>query len=434
MDSGCTGGRSNSAMSTPFPTPPLARPQLGPAPDARRQLPPRLRAILSLRDLEPAARRVLPRPIFGYLQGGVEDNVTLQANTAAFRQWMFRTQVLVNVSARQQAVQLMGQTYQAPFGIAPMGLCALFAYDGDVAMARAAEAAGIPHVLSGASLTRMERVAEAAPTCGWFQAYIPGEPAHIEGLVDRVEKAGFRTLVVTVDTATLANRENNVRVGFSTPLRPSLRLAMDGLVRPRWLAGTLARTLLAHGMPHFENAGAGRGVPIISRSVVRQFGLRDHLSWEHLALVRRLWRGKLVIKGLVSADDVRRAEQAGADGVILSNHGGRQLDGTLPPLLALPEAARAKGAMALMLDSGVRRGTDVLKALSLGADHVFVGRPMAYAAAIGGQAGVAHAVRLLKDEIHRDMALLGVERLEQLGPERLARVHLPSDSFQGDEP
>ncbi|MDN4590371.1 alpha-hydroxy-acid oxidizing enzyme [Xenophilus aerolatus] len=421
-------------MSTPFPTPSLAKPQLGPAPDARRQLPPRLRPILSLRDLEPAAQRTLPRPIFGYLQGGVEDNVTLQANTAAFRQWMFRTQVLVNVAARQQVVQLMGQSYQAPFGIAPMGLCALFAYDGDVVMARAAEAAGIPHVLSGASLTRMERVAEAAPTCGWFQAYIPGEPAHIEGLVARVEKAGFRTLVVTVDTATLANRENNVRVGFSTPLRPSLRLAVDGLARPRWLAGTLARTLLSHGMPHFENAGAGRGVPIISRSVVRQFGLRDHLSWDHLALVRRLWRGKLVIKGLISADDVRRAEQAGADGVILSNHGGRQLDGTLPPLLALPEAARVKGAMALMLDSGVRRGTDVLKALALGADHVFVGRPMAYAAAIGGEAGVAHAIRLLKDEIHRDMALLGVERLGQLGPERLARVHLPSHLFQGYEP
>ena len=421
-------------MSTPFPTPSLAKPQLGPAPDARRQLPPRLRPILSLRDLEPAAQRTLPRPIFGYLQGGVEDNVTLQANTAAFRQWMFRTQVLVNVAARQQVVQLMGQSYQAPFGIAPMGLCALFAYDGDVVMARAAEAAGIPHVLSGASLTRMERVAEAAPTCGWFQAYIPGEPAHIEGLVARVEKAGFRTLVVTVDTATLANRENNVRVGFSTPLRPSLRLAVDGLARPRWLAGTLARTLLSHGMPHFENAGAGRGVPVISRSVVRQFGLRDHLSWDHLALVRRLWRGKLVIKGLISADDVRRAEQAGADGVILSNHGGRQLDGTLPPLLALPEAARVKGAMALMLDSGVRRGTDVLKALALGADHVFVGRPMAYAAAIGGEAGVAHAIRLLKDEIHRDMALLGVERLGQLGPERLARVHLPSHLFQGDEP
>jgi len=398
------------------------RQQLGLAPNARRELPSRLRSILSLGDLEPAARRVLPRPIFGYLQGGVEDNVTLRANGAAFRKWMFRTNVLVNVSSREQHTTLMGQSYSAPFGVAPMGLCALFAFDGDVAIARAAEAAGIPFVLSGAALTRMERVAQAAPTCGWFQAYIPGEAGHIEGLVNRVEAAGFKTLVVTVDTATLANRENNVRAGFSTPLRPSLRLAWDGMVRPRWLVGTLVRTLVEHGMPHFENAGTGRGAPIISGNVVRQFGMRDHLNWEHLALIRRHWRGKLVIKGLTSAADVQRAEQAGADGVILSNHGGRQLDGTVPPMLVLQEAAKVKGGMALMVDSGIRRGTDVLKALALGADHVFVGRPMAYAAAVGGQAGVSHAIGLLRDEVHRDMALLGVKTLKELGQGHLVAV------------
>lgn len=404
-------------MTTHTPTP-----QLGPQPNARGHLPRRLRHILSLGDFEAAARSTLPRPIFGYLQGGVEDNFTLQANTAAFRQWMFRTNVLVDVSRRTQNTQLMGTPYRAPFGIAPMGLCALFAFEGDLVLARAAESAGIPFVLSGASLTRMELVAKAAPTCGWFQAYIPGEPAHIEGLLQRVEAAGFRTLVITVDTATLANRENNVRVGFSTPLRPTPRLAWDGLVRPRWLTGTMARTLLKHGMPHFENAGTARGVPIISRSVVRQFGLRDHLNWQHLALIRNLWKGKLVVKGLISAQDVQRAEQAGADGVILSNHGGRQLDGTTPPLRMLPDAARVKGGMALMVDSGVRRGTDVLKALALGADHVFVGRPMAYAAAVGGQAGVAHAIHLLRDEVHRDMALLGVCTLDELNPSHLINV------------
>ncbi|PWK34995.1 alpha-hydroxy acid oxidase [Cupriavidus plantarum] len=396
-----------------------ARQQVGPAPNARKHLPRRLRHVLSLDDFEAAAQRHLPRPIFGYIRGGVEDNVSVSENRAAFSRWMLRTNVLVNVSMRTQATTLMGQSYQAPFGIAPMGICALSAFDGDVVMARAAEAAGIPYVLSGASLTRMEDVAAAAPTCGWFQAYIPGEPAHIEALVARVTAAGFKTLVLTVDTATLANRENNVRVGFSTPLRPSLRLAWDGLVRPHWLLGTLARTLLTKGMPHFENAGATRGVPIISGSVVRQFGLRDHLSWDHLALMRRLWKGRLVVKGITAADDVRRAEQHGADGVILSNHGGRQLDGTIAPLAALPDAVAAKGAMALMLDSGVRRGTDVIKALSLGADHVFVGRPMVYAAAIQGEAGIAHAIQLLKDEVHRDMALLGVNRLDELGPDRL---------------
>ncbi|GAB2900955.1 alpha-hydroxy-acid oxidizing protein [Paralcaligenes sp. KSB-10] len=403
---------------TTLPPSPLKQ-QQGPAPNARKLLPRRLRNILSLGDFENAARRHLPRPIFGYISGGVEDNASLAENRASFAKWMFKTNVLVNVSRRSQSTVLMGRTYTAPFGIAPMGLCALCAFDGDMAMARAAEAAGIPYVLSGASLTRMEDIARAAPTCGWFQAYIPGEAAHIEALVERVHAAGFSTLVTTVDTATLANRENNIRVGFSTPLRPSARLAWDGITRPRWLFGTLARTLISRGMLHFENAGAGRGVPVISRSVVRQFGLRDHLSWEHLDLIRRLWKGRLIVKGIIDADDVRKAEQHGADGVILSNHGGRQLDGSMTSLAALADASLAKGSMALMLDSGVRRGTDVLKALGLGADYVFVGRPMIYAAAINGQAGVAHAIKLLQDEIHRDMALLGVNRLTELSPEKL---------------
>src|SRR5690606_37083249 len=150
--------------------------QLGPAPNTRGQIPTHLRGILSLCDLESAARRVLPRPIFGYLQGGVEDNVSLHANVSAYRRWLLRTHVLVDVSARSQERELMGRSYRSPFGVAPMGLCAMFAFDGDVAIAGAAEQAGIPYVLSGASLTRMERVAKAAPTCGWFQAYIPGEP------------------------------------------------------------------------------------------------------------------------------------------------------------------------------------------------------------------------------------------------------------------
>lgn len=400
-------------------TPSTPSQQIGPTPEAQRQIPSRLRGILSLRDLEPAARRVLPRPIFGYLQGGVEDNVSQQANVNVYRRWLLRTNVLVDVSSRSQQCELMGKRYSSPFGIAPMGLCAMFAFDGDVAIATAAEEAGIPYILSGASLTRMERVAKAAPTCGWFQAYIPGELAHIEGLLERVESAGFQTLVITVDTATLANRENNVRVGFSTPLRPSLRLARDGLVRPRWLLGTLGRTLVKHGIPHFENAGKGRGVPIISTHAIRQFGLRDHLCWDHLALIRRKWRGKLVVKGVISPVDVMRAEQAGADGVILSNHGGRQLDGTAPPLLVLPDAVKVKGKMALMIDSGIRRGTDVLKALALGADFAFIGRPMAYAAAIDGQQGVAHSINLLRQEIRRDMALLGVCHLDELSTEHL---------------
>ena len=228
--------------------------------------------------------------------------------------------------------------------------------------------------------------------------------------------------MLTVDVAVLPSRENNVRVGFTMPLRPTPRLAWDGIVRPRWTIGTLMRTLIKRGMPHFENASATRGVPIISRDTVRQFSYRDRLSWPHVDLIRRLWKGKLVLKGVLSAEDARIAVDRGVDGVIVSNHGGRQLDGALAPLRALPEIARVKGPMTVMIDGGIRRGTDVLKALALGADFVFIGRPFIYAAAIGGEAGVAHAIALLSAEISQDMALLGVTSLSELGSDRLVAV------------
>ncbi len=387
-------------------------------------MPRALRNILSLADFEVAARKHLPRPIFGYAAGGAEDNVSLHACESAFRAWSFVTRVLVDVSRRSQQTELFGEVYSSPFGIAPMGISALIAYEGDLALARAADKAGIPMIVSSTGLIRLEEVAAAAPRVTWFQAYLPGDEARIEALVQRVHGAGYRTLVLTVDTAVLPNRENNVRVGFSTPLRPTLRLACDGIVRPRWTIGTLMRTLVRRGMPHFENTSATRGVPIISRDAVRQFSDRDRLSWAHVDLMRRLWKGRLVLKGILAADDARIAVDHGVDGVIVSNHGGRQLDGAVAPLRVLPEIVRAKGPMKVMIDGGLRRGTDVLKALALGADFVFIGRPFIYAAAIGGEAGVAHAIRLLTAEISQDMALLGVTSLNELGLERLA----PSDN------
>ena len=204
------------------------------------------------------------------------------------------------------------------------------------------------------------------------------------------------------------------------PLRPSVRLAWDGITRPRWTIGTLLRTLLSRGMPHFENSSATRGVPIFSRAAVREFGSRDTLSWGHVDQIRRLWPGSLVLKGILSAEDARIAAERGVDGVIVSNHGGRQLDSSTAPLHALPAILGVKGNMKVMIDSGIRRGTDVLKAMALGADFVFLGRPFIYAAAIGGQAGVAHAIRLLAYEIQQDMALLGVNSLHDLGPGALS--------------
>jgi L-lactate dehydrogenase (cytochrome) len=381
-----------------------------------------LRNILCLADFELAARRHLPRPIFGYVAGGAEDTIALQAAAAAYRQWAFVPRVLVDVSQRSQQTELFGEMYSSPFGIAPMGICALIAYRGDLTLALAAEAANIPMIVSSTALTRLEDVRAAAPRTSWFQAYLPGDAAKIDAMVQRVQSAGYRTLVLTVDVATLPSRENNVRVGFTMPLRPSVRLAWDGIVRPRWTIGTLLRTLLKNGMPHFENSSAVRGVPIFSSAAVREFGSRDTLSWAHVDQIRRMWSGKLVLKGVLSAEDARIAADRGVDGVIVSSHGGRQLDASIAPLHALPAIVRAKGAMKVMIDSGIRRGNDVLKAIALGADFVFIGRPFIYAAAVGGQAGVAHAIRLLAHEIQQDMALIGVSSLRELAPHSLASL------------
>jgi L-lactate dehydrogenase (cytochrome) len=237
-----------------------------------------------------------------------------------------------------------------------------------------------------------------------------------------VAEAGFKTLLLTVDTQVASNRENNIRTGFSTPLRPSLRLAWDGLVRPRWLLGNAMRTLVRHGMPHFENSYRERGAPILARNIERDFGKRDHLNWAHFDQIRGRWRGMLLLKGIMSPEDARLAREHGADGIIVSNHGGRQLDYTVSPLRVLPAIVQVAGSMAVMMDSGIRRGTDVLKALALGAKFVFVGRPFNYAAAIGGELGVRHAIQILQAEILRNMGMLGMNDITEIRPEMLMRI------------
>jgi L-lactate dehydrogenase (cytochrome) len=364
-----------------------------------------LRKILALEDFEGVARKRIPRPIFGYVSGGVETNASLRGNRAAFDDLAFVPKTLVDTTSRTQQTTLFGRSYDLPFGISPMGGTAMAAYQGDLVLARAAAKANIPMIMSGAALTPLERLRQEGPTA-WFQAYLPGEDDTITRMVERVARAGYDTLVLTVDVQVAANRENNVRSGFYTPLRPSLRLAWDGLIRPRWLLGMLARTLILHGMPHFENMGPR--VPLISRTGERGRGRRDQLSWRHVELMRRLWKGRLVLKGILDKQDARIARDSGVDGVIVSNHGGRQLDGSVAPLRVLPGIVAQAGDMTVMMDSGIRRGTDVLKALALGARFVFLGRPFLYAAAVAGEPGVQHAIGLLREEIDRDMAMLGI--------------------------
>ena len=359
--------------------------------------------------------------IYGFIAGAVETDAALRDNRRAFDEYGFVPRVLNDVSSRNQMTTLFGMIYAAPFGIPPFGSAALCAYRGDIVLARAAAAANVPMILSAASLIKLEDVRRVNPAA-WYPAYLAGDALRLEPLVDRVTAAGYDTFVVTADVPVPSNREHNIRTGFQVPLRITPRVAWDVATHPHWLLGTWMRTLKNHGMPHFENMDATRGPPVLSKNLVRNIGNRDQLTWKHVELIRRRWKGKLVVKGLIAPQDARIARECGVDGVMVSNHGGRQLDHTVSPLRTLPEiAAEAKG-MTVMLDGGVRRGTDVLKALALGAQFVFVGRPLLFAAVAAGEPGVQRALTLLKDEVDRDMALLGVRSIAEVTPDLVRRL------------
>lgn len=343
-------------------------------------------------------------------------------NADSFRSFVFKPSVLTGHSNRTQETNIFGQTYSAPFGIAPMGAAALCAYDADIALGRAAERANIPMIVSGSSLIPIERIAQQAPHV-WYQGYLSGDDAVIPPLLERLTAAGIDTFVLTVDCPVAANREANLRNGFDIPVRPNLRLAAQAAMRPGWLLTTMCRTLVNHGALRFHNLQAGPGHSIFAQVPQGQARRRDRLSWQHLALLRKQWQGRLVVKGILSDSDAVRAVEAGADAIYISNHGGRQLDGAIAPLDALPDIRRAVGTRPVFIDGAVRRGTDILKARALGADFVFVGRPLLHAVASGGEDAVAHAIRLMKDEIDRDMALLGLRSFDGLSAEFLSLSH-----------
>jgi len=366
-----------------------------------------------LSGLRHQARRYLPAALYHYVEGAAEDEVASKRNDASFREYAFLPRVLKDVSARSYSKSVFGFDYRLPFGIAPMGSARIIAQDGDIALARAAESAGIPFILSGASLTPMEDVRKAGFNT-WFQAYIPGETDRIAALVDRVEAAGFDTLVITADTAVHPKHERAARHGFTFPVRPSAALAWQGMTRPKWLWRTILRDRMSGMKFCFENMDAGRGPPIFSSKLVRDIGRRDALSWAHVEIVRRRWKGKLAIKGVMASEDAQIAAESGVDGIIVSNHGGRQINCAASSLEALRRISNLNLPVTLMLDGGIRRGSDVLTALRLGADFVFVGRPMLFAAAVGGQQGVHEAIDLLAEEIDISMALLGVTDFEAL--------------------
>jgi len=372
--------------------------------------------LLSVGDFERAAKAILPRAVFGYVNGGTEDCLTLEANRNAFRSVQFRPRGLVGVSERTQTVELWGRQFQHPFGIAPMGVTAMCRHRCEWDLAKAASDAQIPFVLSGLSTLAMETVCKADADF-WYQGYIPGDRDVIQPLMQRLQANGVNVLVVTIDTPLGANRENNQRNGFTIPFRFGGSLLWDGMLHPRWSANVFARTLLTdRGIPRFCNVIADpRGYRITEEPQGGFRNGRDRLDWSHLAWMRETWQGRIVLKGVAHPGDAQIAERMGLDGVIVSNHGGRQLDGAQASLDALSDVVRAvSSAFPVMVDGGFRRGTDILKAIALGARMVFLGRPFLYGASVAGQAGVARVIDILGTEIDRNLGLLGCRNVREL--------------------
>ncbi|VTU15823.1 (S)-mandelate dehydrogenase [Variovorax sp. SRS16] len=376
----------------------------------------------NIEDLHRAARQRLPRMCFDWLEGGAEDHVTWLRNREIFEQYRFRPHVMVDVGGRSQQVGLFGKTFEAPFGLAPVGAAGLYSHRADVALARAARDAGIPFVLSTASFDPLEEVAKAAEGGTlWFQLYMSKNRETAGKLVRRAFDAGFEALVVTGDVAVIGNREYNKHNRFSVPFRMNMPTVVDGLLHPRWLFGVFLKTLMHSGVPRYHNDESPPGSQAVTKESVASFqARRDEIDWADVQWLRDRWPRKLFVKGVLRADDALAAQRHGADGVFVSNHGGRALDGAVSSLEVLAEIRAAVGpAMKVMIDSGFRRGTDVVKALALGADMVFVGRATLYGLAAGGEPGVRHAIALLRSEIDRTLAQLGCRSIADIAPDML---------------
>jgi isopentenyl diphosphate isomerase/L-lactate dehydrogenase-like FMN-dependent dehydrogenase len=378
------------------------------------------RTSYNISDLREIARRRLPRGVFEFVDRGTEDEVSLRHNFDALKAIRLRPRTLVNVSQRTQAIELFGKRQSMPIAIAPTGSAGLTWYEGKIALARAAAAAGIPFTLATGSMTAMEKVAKDAGGTLWFQLYMWPDRTLSHKLIDRARAAGFEGLLVTVDSPVPPSREYNLHNGFTLPFSITRRNAADMLSHPRWLLTVLSRYLLTTGMPRYQNYPTEMKQKITALPMGRSMALNDTLTWDDLRELRRRWPHKLLAKGVLTAQDAKLAADSGADAVIVSNHGGRVVDGTRAPIEILPEVVDAVGHRAeVIVDSGFRRGTDIVKALALGARAVLIGRPTLYGTAAGGEAGAARAITLLREEIDRAMALLGCSTVADLSRDHL---------------
>jgi len=368
---------------------------------------------INIDDLRKMAKRRLPRIAFDFIEGGVEDELGLARNEAVYDRERLVPHYLVDVSKRDQSADLFDRKFASPFGVSATGLAALFRPGADLMLAEAAAAANIPFMMSGLSTASIEAAAKVAPTHSWYQLYVARKRAITLDQIKRVGDAGFGTLVVTVDVPTPSKRERNLRNGFSLPPRLSPSLVLDALRHPGWLAD-----YLRHGMPRFDN-WVQYARPDSSTQSINAFAsgqVPDQtMTWKDLEEFRKIWPRHLVVKGILHRADAIRAAEIGVDGIIVSNHGGRQLDQAPAALEVLPGINAAVGdKVTLMIDGGIRRGADIIMAMCHGARFVFLGRATLYGAAAGGIAGVQKAIRILREEIDLTLAQIGCPNAREL--------------------
>ncbi|MBI3057021.1 MAG: alpha-hydroxy-acid oxidizing protein [Betaproteobacteria bacterium] len=374
----------------------------------------------NIEDLREIARRRVPKGMFEFVDRGAEDEVALRNNRTAFERIRLKPRALIDVSKRSQEITLFGKPQKMPIAIAPTGSAGLMWHDGEIALARAAAAAGIPFTLATGSMTAMEKIAAQAGGRLWFQLYMWPDRSLSHKLVERASTAGFEALVVTVDGAVSGNREYNLRNGFTIPFTFTRRNVSDVLMHPEWLLGVLARYVFTTGMPRYENYPSEFKHRITAQPMGKGMLLNDSLTWDDLRVLRRMWPRTLIVKGILHPQDARLAADCGADGIVVSNHGGRNLDSSMAPIEVLPEIVDAVGKrITVIVDSGFRRGSDVVKALALGARAVLIGRPTLYGTAAGGEAGAARAIAIFREEVERMLALRGCPGIAALNREYL---------------
>ena len=368
-------------------------------------------------DLRKLAKLRLPKIAFDFIEGGADDEVGLDRNQQAFRDTPLVPRYMRNINGVNQKTELFGRTYDHPFGISPTGLIGLFRHGGDLMLAAAARDANIPFVMSGSANCTVEELGETAPEHGWFQLYAARDEKISEDMIRRADVAGLSTLVVTVDVPVHSNRERNTRNGFTRPLKMTLETRLEALGHPGWLA-----EYLRHGMPVISNwlpyAKAGASADDVGNLVSEQ--VTAPLTWDNVARYREIWPRNLIIKGIMHVEDAIKAAELGVDGIVVSNHGARQLDRSPASIEVLPGIVAAVGdRMTIMLDSGIQRGSDIVTALCLGADFVFTGRFTLYGVSAAAKPGAVKAIDIIDREVGLVMAQLGAPDIAALGEEFL---------------